>query len=594
MRERTADGRGALALLLLAAAPLYLWGLGTVGFQDPDEGMYAEIAREMLASRDWVVPTFNGVPYVEKPPLMYWLTAAALATLGPSEFSARLWKVIPVLGAMAATGALGRRLVSPRVGIVGAGILATTLGAFLFSRISVMDPLLLFGVSLAAYGAVCSGSNAGRGDLWFWLGVATGVMSKGLPGLVLPLALLAWWALVRRDAGVFRGVWTGRGLLAAGVLILPWHVLASWRVPGFFRFYVVDNHILRFLGARAYTEDGTSLGTMAFLAVTAAALFPWTPVLAAALELAARAPAREPGLRFLLGWTGLVLGMFLVSSFKLEYYALPAFPAAALLTAALVWRAAGGAPVDGDPGGPTARARGALLRWTGIALGGGVLFCLAAAWGWQAARLDAESIVRGLSFWSTNYRIVLDQGLPLPPVSPRRYAAVLLGGGVFWTAGFGVALWLLVARRVWAAAAAIAAVGVGLCLLAAVVLREVGPHHSLRPLAERLNAVLRPDDVLIHERGVEKGGGLLFYTKRRVLVLNGRRGDLEFGSSLPGRDRGFIGTEEFRALWGGGGRVFLVTDLPAPRSAIGATAPGPAAPVASTGTRWLYANRPVP
>jgi hypothetical protein len=113
-------------------------------------------------------------------------------------------------------------------------------------------------------------------------------------------------------------------------------------------------------------------------------------------------------------------------------------------------------------------------------------------------------------------------------------------------------------------------------------------------LADRLNAVLKPGDVLIHERGVEKGGGLLFYTKRRVLILNGRRGDLRFGSDLPGRSRAFIGTAEFRELWAGSGRAFLVPDLPVPRSAIGEIAPGASTLLASTGTRWLYANRPVP
>ncbi len=593
MRERTADTRAVLALLLLAAASFYLWGLGTVGFQDPDEGMYAEIAREMLANRDWVVPTFNGVPYVEKPPLMYWLTAAALAALGPSEFAARLWKVLPVLGTVALTAALGARLFSPRTGLAGAGILAATLGTFLFSRISVMDPLLLFGVSLAAYGVACAGDRPGRADLWFWLGTAIGVMSKGLPGLVFPLALLGWWALVRREAGTFRALCTARGALVAAVLVLPWHALASRQVPGFFRFYVVDNQLLRFLGERAYAEDGTPLGTLAFLGVTAAALFPWTPVLAAALEAAARGMARDPSLRFLLGWAGLVVGLFAVSSFKLEYYALPAFPAAALMAAALVCRAAEGPSADGLARGWSARARVALWRWTWISLGGGMLFCLAVAWMWWAGRLGPTRIVQGLSLWSTNYRIVLDHGLPLPPVSPGRYAAVLLGGGALWTAGFGAAVCWLSRRRVRAATTAIAAVGVGLCVLAGFVLREVGPHHSVKPLAERLNVLLQPGDVLVHERGAEKGGGLLFYTKRRVLILNGRRGDLEFGSGLPGQSAGFIGTEQFRSLWTGSGRVFLVTDLPVPRGAVGAVAPGASTLVATTGTRWLYANRPV-
>ena len=587
MRDWTVETGARLAFLLVAAGSLYLWGLGTVGFQDPDEGMYAEIAREMLASGNWLVPTFNGVPYVEKPPLMYWLTAATLAALGPTEFAARLWKVLPILGTVATTGLLGARLFSWRAGLVGAGILATTLGTFLFSRISVMDPLLLFGVSLAGYGVVCAGDRSGRGDLWLWTGIAVGVMSKGLPGLVFPLALLAWRALVERDPGIVRTLCTARGALVAAVLVCPWHILAAAEVPGFFRFYVVENQLLRFLGARAYVEDGTPLGTPAFLGVTAVALFPWTPVLAAALERIVRARTWDSGLRFLLGWTALVVGLFLASSFKLEYYALPAYPAAALLAAALVCRAA-------DPSTPDRAACGALRRWVGIALVGGVLFCLGVAWTSQAGYFSPANIVRGLSFWSTNYRIVLDHALPLPPVSPERYTALLLGGGILWSAGFGAAVWCLARGRVWAATAAVGAVGVGMCLLAGVVLREVGPHHSLKPLADRLNPLLQPGDVLIHERGMEKGGGLLFYTKHPALVLNGRRGDLEFGSGLPGGRRAFIDSEQLRELWSGDSRVFLVTDLPAGRSAIGLIAGGAPAPIASTGTRWLYANRAIP
>jgi hypothetical protein len=189
--------------------------------------------------------------------------------------------------------------------------------------------------------------------------------------------------------------------------------------------------------------------------------------------------------------------------------------------------------------------------------------------------------------------VVLEHGLPLPPVAPEAYGAVLLGGGALWTAGCGAAVWLLGRKRIVAAAACIGAVGVGMSLLAGAILREVEPHHSLKPLAERLNGLLRPDDVLVHERGLEKGGGLLFYTRRRVLILNGRRGDLEFGAGLAGSDRWFIETPQFRDLWNGSARVFLVTDLPGPRSAISDATLGASTMVAATGTRWLYANRPV-
>jgi hypothetical protein len=539
----------------------------------------------MLVRGDWVVPTFNGVPYVEKPPLMYWLTATTLAVLGPSEFAARLWKVLPILGTVALTGALGARLFSPPVGVLAAGILATTLGSYLFSRITVTDPLLLLGLVLAAYGIASGEERSGRrADLWFWAGVAVGAMGKGIPGLIFPVGLLAWWSLTQRDPHVFRRIATVRGAVGAALLVLPWHVLAAWRIPGFAAFYLVDNQLLRFLGARAYVEDGSSLGSLAFLGVTWFAMLPWAPLLFAALALPIRGGTTAAHRWFCVGWIGLVVGAFVVSSFKLEYYALPAFPAASLLVANLVRRAA-------EPSGAMHYA--ALRRWMWISLAGGLAYCVLVASLWTAGLVTPGSIVRGLSFWSTNYRVVLDHDLPLPSVVPEVYIAVLLGGGTLWTAGCGAAVWLLGRRRVIAATVCLGGVGVGMILLAGVVLREVEPHHSLKPLAERLNGLLQPRDVLVHERGLEKGGGLLFYTQRHVLILNGRRGDLEFGMGLAGSDRRFVETPEFLDLWNGAGRVFLVTDLPGSRSAISDAALGASTLVASTGTRWLYANRPI-
>ena len=125
MQESTHRLRWVMLLAAVAVACLYLQGLGIVGFQDPDEGMYAEIAREMLAGKDWVVPRFNGIPYIEKPPLVYWLTASTYAMLGPSEFSARLWKVLSIFGTIALTYGLGARLFSPRVGALSSIVLAT-------------------------------------------------------------------------------------------------------------------------------------------------------------------------------------------------------------------------------------------------------------------------------------------------------------------------------------------------------------------------------------------------------------------------------------------------------------------------------------
>jgi hypothetical protein len=234
-----------------------------------------------------------------------------------------------------------------------------------------------------------------------------------------------------------------------------------------------------------------------------------------------------------------------------------------------------------------------LRGWNWVALVGGLLYTAAVAWAWWAGYFTPQNIVRALSIWGTNYRVVLEQGLPLPPVSPGYYSALLLGGGLMWTAGFAAALGWLRRGQVLAATLVVALVGVGLSAMAASVLRQVESHHSLKPLAARLNGTIRAEDVLVHERGLEKGGGLLFYTGRHVLVLNGTRGDLEFGSRLPGYERTFIDTDAFRNLWDSGSRVFLVTNLPEVRSAISAVSGPTPILVTSTGTRWLYSNRPL-
>lgn len=631
--------RVLVAACLLAIALVYFWELGSFPLLDPDEGMYAEIAREMLTSGDWTVPRFDGVVYIEKPPLMYWLTAATYALAGPSEFSARFWKVASMLGTIALTAGLGRRLFSPRVGALSGVILATTLGAFLFSRITQMDPLFVFAVTLAVYGIVSAGttpeaeprSGLSRGGLWFWIGVGIAVMSKGLLGIVFPLILLGLWILVRRDVQVIRRGWSWAGIFLAALLVLPWHAAVRAKVPGFVQFYLLDNQLLRFLGERAYVEDGKSLGTFPFLGITLFALFPWAPYLMAALtavwhDARSMAPSRlskgfamalgqgsmsstaedsgctvcDPRIHFLVGWLGMVVGFFSVSSFKLEYYALPAFPAVAVLVAALVGRAdaerkgrpASEAAASGDPAPAPPMAFTLLRFWSRVALVGGLLYLTATTWAWWAGYFTPLHIVQGLSVWATSYRVLLEQGLPLPSMSPSFCASILMGGGLLWVAGFAAVLYALRKNRVLAAAAAVVFIGLGFIGMATSVLQEIGGHHSVRPLAARLNGLLRPGDILVHERGLEKGGGLLFYTGRRVLVLNGRQGDLEFGSRFSQSRRTFIDTRAFLDLWEGDRRVFLVTDLPIQRSAV-SQIPGPhLEALASTGMRWLYVNRP--
>ena len=630
--------KGLVLVSALVIIGLYFWGLGSLPFLDPDEGMNAEISREMLTSGDWIVPRFNGVVYIEKPPLMYWLTAATFAVAGPSEFSARFWKVVSMLGTIALTVGVGRRLFSSRVGGLSGLILATTLGVFLFSRMSQMDPLFVFGLTLAVYGIVSLNAvsedelpgGISRGGLWLWLGAGIAVMSKGLLGVIFPLALFSLWILLRQDLQLMRRGWSRGGMLLSALLVMPWHAAAGVKVHGFVQFYLWDNQLLRFLGSRGYVEDGDPLGTIHFLGITLVALFPWTPYLMAALAAvwsdarsARRAGVRSlvasgfgpgavptaPGespfafhdarIHFLVGWLLLVVGFFSASAFKLEYYALPAYPAAALLVAAIIARGNGWGERDRPGTAPFSdRApvpRGVLTQlraWSWVALIGGLLYLAAATWAWWAGAFTPLNIVRGLSVWWINYRVLLEQGLPLPSVSPSFYVSILVGGGVLWAVGFAAAWWAQRRDRALATTACVALVGIGLILITSSVLQQIGPHHALKPLAEKLNGWLRPEDIIIHERDLELGGSLPFYTRRHVLVLNGTRGDLEFGSRFPEYRETFIDNRTFLNLWEGNKRVFLITDLPVERSALSQIPGFHGEALVSSGRRWLYANRP--
>ena len=302
----------------------------------PDEGMYTEIAREMVAGGDWVVPRFNGVPYIEKPPLMYWLTASTFALIGPSEFTARIWKVIPMLGAIAVTGILGSILFCADAGIIASAALATTLGVYLFSRISVMDPLLLLGVTLSALGVTRAGQERSSrlgAQVCLWGGVVIGTMSKGSPALCFRSCSCwrGWVHIAAHSCSGACGSARRCSCLAVDCAVACCGgIPCAWVCPVLF---CQSNQVWRFLGNRTYQEDGRGLSTLAFWLISFCVGFPWTPYFIAALQTCRRR-LRDPRVRFLLTWNACVIGMFSVSSFKLEYYALPAFPAAVLLIAA--------------------------------------------------------------------------------------------------------------------------------------------------------------------------------------------------------------------------------------------------------------------
>jgi 4-amino-4-deoxy-L-arabinose transferase-like glycosyltransferase len=337
----------ALALLLLAAV-VWIEPSGS-SLAEPDETRYAEIPREMLAAGDLVVPRLNGVPYLEKPPLLYWSNAGAFELFGQTPWAARLPTRLAGLGSallmLFGVGAIWGR----PTGLAAAVIYLLTPMGFLFSRINLTDGMLsfFFALTLLFARAALVRRSEGRPALHFAAGAgaaaAGAFLSKGLIGLVLPGAILFAWCLATRRVKslVTLGLFPALPVFLA--LCLPWLLAAEARAPGFLQFFFVHEHFQRFATAEARRPGPIYY----FLGVFAAGFLPALPFLAEGfrgLGRISRWKDEHPDALFFAMWFAVVFLFFTVSQSKLPPYLLPAFPAAAALAGRGLTRAKGRVP----------------------------------------------------------------------------------------------------------------------------------------------------------------------------------------------------------------------------------------------------------
>jgi len=538
-------------------------------FLDPDEGLYATIALEMARDGDWVMPHANGLPYLEKPPLYFWLTALTFRLLGPSEWTTRLWSALAVLGTVLLTWRIGRRLYGEGAGLLAGIVMATVVGNALYVRKASADQLFVFCLTLAIYGFLRDAERPDRGGrrfLLFYLGIALSLLAKGFIGLFPLLIVGLGLALVRRLS--WRDLNLARGAALVLVVAGPWHALVAWRSPTLFGVYVLDAHLLRFFNARRYVEADVPLSTLGFLAASFVWAFPW-----GVFSLARPEPGRTPPAHWrpvIVLWLVLVVGVFALSRFKHEYYALPAFPALAVLVGA-AW--AGGRDIG---------------RWLAIGLVGCAAVGLAALW--IGAGPTAGQVLDGLAELNAYYRILRDQKVPLP-FEPREFGALLQGLGWVLLVGWGLATvcW----ARGWRPTAFASLVGVAgtITLLIFRLLDVVEPHHSVKEVAQAINAQAAPADVLVLEGSLSYGGALPFYTRRRLLLVNGAVDYFSITARLPEARGVFVDTREMQKLWEGPRRVFLVAHRPFDRGLIAALPSASVHDLGGHGGSHLFSNR---
>lgn len=320
---------------LLGVAWLVVWGFGLEyrALGEPDEGRYAEVAREMVATGDWITPRLDGFNFFDKPPLHYWASATAYTLFGVNPWSARLWCALMGLLAMAMIGWAGVRIYGREAGGYAAAILGSSLLFALAAHINTLDiGVTAFLAAGMACFLVAQFDPAARHmrtqlNLSMWVALALAVLSKGLIGVVLPGLILLIFMLWQRDWGVLRRISLLPGVLLVLVLCAPWFVVICRLHPDFFGYFFIKEHFTRFLTP----VDSRTEPFVFFLPVVMLGLFPWILLLPWSRVEWRTVYAGSSVQRFLLAWAGVIFVFFSASHSKLPFYILPLFPALALL-----------------------------------------------------------------------------------------------------------------------------------------------------------------------------------------------------------------------------------------------------------------------
>ncbi|MBZ0105555.1 MAG: glycosyltransferase family 39 protein [Sulfuricella denitrificans] len=324
-----------LWLLLLAFALIWFSNLDYRHLVKPDEGRYAEIPREMVATGDWTTPRLNNIKYFEKPALQYWATATAYTLFGEHEWTARLWSGLTGFAGVLFAFFAGRRLFGADAGLNAALVLGSSLLYLGIGHINTLDMGVTFFMTLGLFGFLLAQHDAAsprENRVWMhvtWAALACSVLSKGLIGLALPGAVMVLYTLIQRDWGLWKRLHLLSGLALFLLITVPWFVAVSIANPEFFHFFFIHEHFERFL-TKAH---GRFHPWHYFVPILLLGILPWLVLM---FESLFKAWKRENTQhfqvrRFLMIWAVFIYFFFSISSSKLPSYILPIFPALALL-----------------------------------------------------------------------------------------------------------------------------------------------------------------------------------------------------------------------------------------------------------------------
>jgi 4-amino-4-deoxy-L-arabinose transferase-like glycosyltransferase len=559
--ESTGAGRRCFdeIVVLFFAAVIFLGCIvSPPSLLDDVDSVQAQIARTMLQSGDWVTARLDGIPYLEKSPLKYWMMAISFALFGVRDWAARLPLALSVVALCWLTFRFGAWAFGRRAGFYSGLALSTCVGLFLFTRVQIPDATLTLTITMALWALLRAlEDDEPRPTRWaylMWASIGAGLLLKGLIAALFPVAAgVLYMFFAKRD---WRRLRPFSGVALLLLIAAPWHILATLRNPpyfdftmhseagayrGFFWFYFINEHVLRFLNLR-YPRDYNTVPRAYFWAFHLLWLFPWSAYLPAAMRGDFRPVDRAARVRLLaLCWIGFILIFFTFSTTQ-EYYSMPCYPALALLIGAGIARG-GKAVVQGT------RAI-AIVATLGLVAVVGILIA-----------------VRGIAS-PGDISSALTQNPDLYTLSLGHMTDLTLNSFAYLRLPLAVAAvaFLVGAASAWASNTNRAILGIALMMTlffhaARLALVTFEPYLGSRPLAEALNAA--PPGKLVVDDQYYAFSSIFFYTNRGALLLNGRVNNLVYGSYAPGAPDVFLDDTGFARLWTAPERCYLVAEGPA-------------------------------
>ncbi len=665
MQHRPSPGPSALATWLLFAViylAVQIGSLFTPPLMDDVDAAHAEAAQHIVDSGNWITCQINGIRYIEKPPLPYWAVAVSYKIFGENTFATHLPNALAMLGLCWFSWLWARRAWGARAGLyAGLGVL-TSIGPFLFTRFIIPESYLSLFLLIALY-CLITGLETGEYNRFYWSYACVGLalLTKGLIAPVFFVGAAIPYLMLTGQWRRWRQLRLFTGTLVFLAVAAPWHILCGLANPdqghpignhptvgnvhGFFYFYFVNEHFLRFFSMR-YPHDYNKLPFAAYWLLHMVWLFPWSLFVPALVAIAWKTrhhwlqhfrhdagqtvdfyldhAVREDVASYVIGLKFRVRSVWLLTLFSAwtliffsissnqEYYTFPVWPPLFILIAAVVAGIEEKRGLDGsadahpDSGNPLLSIQwltGAHAVFTVI----GVASALTLAWGlWDSRNLPFVSDIGTL----LAHRAVGDYTLSMshffdltgPSFAALRLPAALAAVALLIGPALG---WLLrVKGRHVAATVSIALTATVFLIAAHIAFARFGPMLGSKPFADTIIAKGSPADTFIIFGDQSDASSVIFYTNnflgkrpaKLVLPRCGQHGEgstLLWGSCYPDAPDIYLSQDRLSKEWGTGERKWLFAqDVNQPKAE--SLLVGRLYPVQTLADKALWTDRPLP